>query len=311
MGLSRAINEHLTDGTEVFVAEMGTYGIGEIAEICRHFPPDLACITSIGDVHLERMKSRQKIALAKSEILESAGTVILCIDYPELKSLAHAQLAVGKRVITVSSDVNSDSEVKAIRREDVLQVSYAGRRLAELPPDSGHATNVGCATAIALALGIAEAEVSRRLKELRTIPHRAQTVHDANGPLLIDDTYNSNPAGASAALARAWNAASKADGQVWVVTPGMIELGKQQATENASFARSVVESGATLLIVGHINRRALYEGVMAASPSDPRSAPRERAITAPSRKRAAEIARSSASAADVILFENDLPDHYP
>ena len=30
-GLARAINEHLATGTQVFVAEMGTYGAGEIA----------------------------------------------------------------------------------------------------------------------------------------------------------------------------------------------------------------------------------------------------------------------------------------
>ena len=38
-GLSRAVNEHLVPGTEVFVAEMGTYGPGEIAELCRWCPP--------------------------------------------------------------------------------------------------------------------------------------------------------------------------------------------------------------------------------------------------------------------------------
>ena len=38
-GLATAINEHLTPGTDVFVAEMGTYGPGEIAELCRGSPP--------------------------------------------------------------------------------------------------------------------------------------------------------------------------------------------------------------------------------------------------------------------------------
>jgi UDP-N-acetylmuramoyl-tripeptide--D-alanyl-D-alanine ligase len=56
-GLARAINEHLALGTEVFVAEMGTYGRGEIAELCRFVPPDIAVITAIGPVHLERMRT--------------------------------------------------------------------------------------------------------------------------------------------------------------------------------------------------------------------------------------------------------------
>ena len=57
-GLARAVNEQLTPGTDVFVAEMGTYGKGEIADLCRWCPPAIAVITAIGPVHLERFKTR-------------------------------------------------------------------------------------------------------------------------------------------------------------------------------------------------------------------------------------------------------------
>ena len=55
-GLSRAINENLADGTRIFIAEMGTYGRGEIAALCSWCPPEIAVVTAIGPVHLERMK---------------------------------------------------------------------------------------------------------------------------------------------------------------------------------------------------------------------------------------------------------------
>ncbi len=69
-GLARAVNEHLADGTEVFVAEMGTYGRGEIAELCSWICPDVAVITAVGPVHLERFRSEDRILEAKAEILE-------------------------------------------------------------------------------------------------------------------------------------------------------------------------------------------------------------------------------------------------
>ena len=56
-GLARAINEHLATGTQVFVAEMGTYGPGEIAAMCAWAPPEVAVITALGPVHLERMRT--------------------------------------------------------------------------------------------------------------------------------------------------------------------------------------------------------------------------------------------------------------
>ena len=72
-GLARTINEHLAPGTDVLVAEMGTYGPGEIRDMCRFVPPDIAAITAIGPVHLERMRSEDRITEAKSEIFERAS----------------------------------------------------------------------------------------------------------------------------------------------------------------------------------------------------------------------------------------------
>ncbi|MGD0393001.1 MAG: Mur ligase family protein, partial [Acidimicrobiales bacterium] len=83
-GLARAVNEHLAEGTEVFVAEMGTYGRGEIADLCRWCPPDIAVITAIGPVHLERFGSEDRVLEAKSEIIESADDVVLQVDDPRL-----------------------------------------------------------------------------------------------------------------------------------------------------------------------------------------------------------------------------------
>ncbi len=56
----------------MFVAEMGTYGPGEIAAMCEWVTPEVAVITALGPVHLERMGSLEKIAEAKAEILEKA-----------------------------------------------------------------------------------------------------------------------------------------------------------------------------------------------------------------------------------------------
>ena len=53
---SRAINEQLVGHDEVFVAEMGTYGPGEIRAMCAWCPPDVAVVTAIGPVHLERLR---------------------------------------------------------------------------------------------------------------------------------------------------------------------------------------------------------------------------------------------------------------
>ncbi len=98
LGLARSVNDRLVPGTDVFVAEMGTYGPGEIARLCRLFPPEVSAITTIGEAHLERMKDRATIVRAKSEILAPARTIVLNVDVPELARAAE-QYADSKRVI--------------------------------------------------------------------------------------------------------------------------------------------------------------------------------------------------------------------
>jgi UDP-N-acetylmuramoyl-tripeptide--D-alanyl-D-alanine ligase len=90
LGLARAVNENLADATEVFIAEMGTYGPGEIAAMCEWLHPRVSVICAIGPVHLERMKSEERILQAKSEILQGAEWAVLNVDDWRLAKLANA-----------------------------------------------------------------------------------------------------------------------------------------------------------------------------------------------------------------------------
>ncbi len=119
-GLARAVNEHLADGTEVFVAEMGTYGPGEIAELCRWCPPDISVVTAIGPVHLERFGSEDRIVDAKAEILASAPDIVLQVDDPRLAAVADRMAREGRRVLRCSAtDRGADVCVVRAKRTPV------------------------------------------------------------------------------------------------------------------------------------------------------------------------------------------------
>ena len=103
LGLARAINEGLAPGTELFVAEMGTYGPGEIADMCSWVRPEVAAMVSIGPVHLERFGSEEAIVAAKSEILDGARVGVICVDDPLLAELA-AKRSRDMEIIEVRRD---------------------------------------------------------------------------------------------------------------------------------------------------------------------------------------------------------------
>ena len=55
--------------TEVVVVEMGTRGLGQIAELCEIARPDIGVITQIGPVHLELFGTVERVAEAKAELI--------------------------------------------------------------------------------------------------------------------------------------------------------------------------------------------------------------------------------------------------
>ncbi|WP_403023798.1 Mur ligase family protein [Salinibacterium sp. GXW1014] len=304
MGLSRAVNDRVVPGTEVFVAEMGVYGPGEIRELSESFPPDVAAITTIGEAHLARMKTKETIARAKGEITERAKTVVLPVDEPELRALVERCRTEGKRVVTVSTVPGTDADVVVDAAASVVTMRTAeGATTVPVEiPGTGHAVNIAVTVGVALALDVDAAAIAPRLTALPGSQHRAEVQKAPNGTLIIDDTYNSNPVGSERALEGAAALAGERGGQLVVVTPGMVELGPVQFERNRAFAASVTARGGRLLIVGRTNRAALLAGSAGAEhPS----------LVFDRREDAVQVALDQAADRGVILYENDLPDHYP
>lgn len=290
-GLARTVNEQLTPGTEVLVAEMGTYGPGEIRNLCSWVRPDVAVICSIGPVHLERMGSLDAIVAAKAEILELAPTVVLNADAHGLAALADQCASEGKTVVRYTT------------RDRTVVVD--GESIATGDLGNAHPSNVACALAVAKALGLDPRDLVGSLDRLPVVAHRASVGLADSGVTIIDDTFNANPAGAAAALSLLATCGDPSGSKV-VVTPGMIELGNRAHEENARFGEAASRMATHLIVVGATNRRALLAGATRFSGTSGASV-----ITVDSRDEAADWVRAHLGAGDAVLWENDLPDHFP
>ena len=296
-GLSRAINENLTDGTRVFIAEMGTYGPGEIRELCSWCVPEIAVVTAIGPVHLERMKSLEVIERAKFEITERCAVVIVNIDDARLEKWPGMLAGSDKRVRSAGS-TNGGASVRVIERDGAWTVVVDGEELGSTSQVVGvQATNLACAIAAALELGLASGDVMARLAQVTPVANRLNVVNAPSGVVVIDDTFNANPQSALAALKVLL--ALPLSGRRVVVTPGLIELGRDQYGENLSLARKVAFHGVELVVVGRTNAVALAAGY------------EREPLRCNTRDDAVAWVRSSLVAGDGVLYLNDLPDHYP
>ena len=293
MGLARAINENLVPGTQVFVAEMGTYGPGEIAALTGWIPPDVSALVAVGPVHLERFKTEERIVSAKAEILDGAGVAVIAVDHPLLAALA-SERATRMEVIAVSSQ-GAPARVKVNEgwiRIDGVEVVRT--------PDHVFEVNLAVALGIGLALGLSAADLTSRLDGLPRAEHRQTVATSDRGFTVIDDTFNSNPAGARSGLRLLVGLGL--EGRTAVVTPGMVELGSAQFAQNRDFASEAAAVVDHLIIVGATNREALLQGSGNSRASVSVVASREEAV---------DWVRDHLGPGDAVLYENDLPDHYP
>jgi UDP-N-acetylmuramoyl-tripeptide--D-alanyl-D-alanine ligase len=158
-------------------------------------------------------------------------------------------------------------------------------------------TNLACALAGALELGLAVDQVALRVLGVAPVANRSNVVTAPSGVVLIDDTFNANPASALAALTLLGSL--PLTGRRVVVTPGLIELGDEQYGANMELGRRAASLGVSLVAVGRTNVKPLQGGYIG---------PLQRFDT---RDQAVAWVRTTLVAGDGVLYLNDLPDHYP
>ena len=99
----RAINEGLTAKHGTFIAEMGAYRRGDVAELCELVHPRIGVLTAIGPAHLERFGSLDAIEQAKGELAEGVpadGTFITTAD--DERCLRTTERTHARRVVLFS-----------------------------------------------------------------------------------------------------------------------------------------------------------------------------------------------------------------
>lgn len=194
------------------------------------------------------------------------------------------------------------------RREGPDGAASGRRQIAVVSGIDAPATNVVCAVAVALELGVAPEVIAARLPTLASAPHRREVSEAQSGARVIDDTYNSNPAGAAGALLllERLSGTLGGGGKRVVVTPGMVELGERQFEENRRFGASAAAVATHLLMVGHTNAVALRAGWTSVAEAD-----RAQLLRCATRDHAVRWVAQNLGPGDVVLYENDLPDHHP
>lgn len=319
MGISLAINRDLADDyrSEYFISEMGAYVAGEIARICQLTPPDIAIVTEIGPQHLERFGSLENIKQAKYELvsnLPADGVAAFNWDNPYIREMiAEAypatRLTVSRAVpldeaqeqgITwVASEVSESLSGLAFRAWHAP--SGANEPITSAVVGAHNVTNLLLCIAVAFHEGIPLRDIALRIRSLQPAESRLVSETTAAGITIINDAYSANPLGAASALKVLRMHDS---GKRLLITPGMVELGALQDSENRKLGVLAAESATDIILIGASQTKAIREGLRSSEFDQ------SRVQALDSLDDAVSWYQQNLRPGDTVLFLNDLPDTY-
>lgn len=220
----------LQPGDSDLVLEMGARGVGHLAWLVDIARPDIAAVLAVGTAHIGEFGSGELLCAAKSELVQAlapGGTAVLNADDPAVAAMARLTPA---RTLTFgrSGDVSvSQTRLDAMGRPH-FRLGHEGRSVpVQLSLIGEHQVmNAAAAAAIALAAGLDLDTVAERLSTVHEVsPHRLVPITTASGVLVIDDSYNANPASTAASLKVLAEAGAHRSGRTIAVLGGMRELG--------------------------------------------------------------------------------------
>ena len=216
----------LNEGHKIAILEMGMNHKGEIEDLTRITPPDIAVITNIGEAHIENFESRDGIAAAKKEILANISKnsfVILPKDDKYFEFLSTDLMTLN--IITFGksneADISCTSKNNLITRYFLLDKFFDAK--SSMIGDH-NIMNIMAAIGVAQALKIPIDSIKKGIESFKGVAGRLEVKHAKNGAIIIDDSYNSNPSSMIAAIDVL---ASHTSSHKLLVIGDMAELGEQ------------------------------------------------------------------------------------
>ena len=241
------------DRTRFCILEMGARHAGDIAKLCEIARPNIGVVLIVGTAHIGEFGSQQAIAQTKSELIQSLGKDAIAIlgTYDEFTP-AMAALHQGQVIFFgEGSDIQvraADIEMREGRPHFDL-VTPAGRDAVGMRTVGAHqVSNALAVAAIGTALSLPLELIASSLSTAEISSKWRMELHESADLLIINDSYNANPASMAAAMRSLALFAQERGGQSWAFVGKMHELGESQSPQSASIASLAVELGIDHLV---------------------------------------------------------------
>lgn len=254
------------------VFEIGMSNPGEITPLAQMVRPQVAIVTTVAPVHLAQFSGIEAIAEAKAEIfagLEAGGAAVINGDIAEVAILERAAGAAGARVVRFGAAAGCEARIVAAELGadgSSVTADILGSRVAYTIGAPGRHV-VENSLAVLAAAVLAGADLGRAAASLADVHppkgrgERQALVVAGGEVLLIDESYNANPASMRAAIDLLGRAPIAAGGRRIAALGDMLELGPEGARLHAELAPALIAAGVDRVYLAGPLMRSLYDAV--------------------------------------------------
>ena len=288
---------------DVFIAEMGARYKGDISDLASLVKPKMAILTGVNNQHLETMGSEEDIKNTKFELFENLNGLGFFSSDNEGSMELYEKFSGEKYSAGINGDFVKASDIVITDKGSTFNLEIKGEKPVSCNTSLLGRHNIGnicLAAAVAYKAGLSVEEIAEGINRLKCVSHRLELLKNNKKITIIDDSYNANPDGVLSAL----EVISCFNGRKIIITPGLVELGKDENVENYKMGKLLAKYADVVIIIGKHNAEMLIKGLYEGGKTA------DDIIFAKNLLKGNEKLNAIVREGDVVLFENDLPDTY-
>ena len=246
------------ENTEALVVEAGASVPGEIARMRDIIEPTIAVVTNVGYAHVEGFGSLEGVMAEKLSLLDRVPVAVLGSGPETMWPEARRRTQVIPAALHGKSTDDSLLD-RYLDKDGHPRLSLDSGEKVTLPALGIHQLeNAQIALAVAQRAGVDHDAAVRALAGVH-LPEGRGDVREIGDMVVIDDTYNANPASMRRAVQTADWLARRQRRPLVVVVGTMLELGPESARLHAEAAREIAQRKPALVAaVGTFAR--VFEG---------------------------------------------------
>ena len=251
------------------VLEMGAQCVGELTWLCNSIAsPHWSIITTVGAAHLEYFGTQERVAIAKSElvqVLTPDGFAILNYDDELVRAMAAKTQA---RILYYGTGEGATVRASNIGGDPLFGHSFTlhyhdQQRPVQLRLPGEHGVTIAlAAAATGCAAEISLDDIASALEDLSPAPGRCEIKPGPNNSILIDDSFNANRQSIIANTSAMHKTSQAPNGKRWAILGDIFQLGTYARAEHSTCGSSLAGLVDYLIAIGD-QARFYVEGAIA------------------------------------------------